>query len=84
MTLEKQYAAAVERLPQMSVIVIPETEQDDEERATFVPIEPGDPFIEALRTAREIGAQLDFLDTQNIRSGSHVQGLYADPYVARA
>ena len=47
----------------MSVIVIPDPE-DEEERATYIPIEPADPFIEALRLAAEIGAEVVFLERQ--------------------
>jgi hypothetical protein len=81
-SLEKQYAAAVERLPQMSVIVIPATGNDEEDQATFIPIEPADPFIEALRTAREIGAELVYLGP-DASIAAHIPGLYADSYVAQ-
>ncbi len=59
-TLEAAYARAVDRLPAMSVIVY--ADQGEEDTAVYVPVEPSDPFTEALRTAREIGAQVVFLD----------------------
>ncbi len=57
-SLEKEYLAALERLPQMSVILL----GDEEEKPVYTPVEPGDPFIEALRTGRELGAALVFLE----------------------
>ena len=58
--LEEVYEIAVARLPQMSVVVIPERE--DQERATYIPVEPADPFVEAVRSAHEIGAETLFLE----------------------
>lgn len=65
----------------MSVIAAPEADSNEDDRATFIPIEPGDPFIEALRTAREIGAQIVFLQP-GIFGDFHISGIYADPYAA--
>ncbi len=48
-TLQQQYVRAVARLPEMSVIFYPDA--DDPERAIYVPVEPADPFVEAIRTA---------------------------------
>ena len=59
-TLEKAYRKAVDRLPAMSVIFYSDPGQED--IAVYVPVEPADPFIEAIRTAREIDAQIVFLD----------------------
>src|SRR6185312_33952 len=50
-SLEQLYERAADRLPQMSVLVIPERE--DSERGTYIPVEPGDPFVEAIRSAKE-------------------------------
>jgi len=67
--LESAYRRALDRLPEMSVILCtPSTaESDDDDRPVYVPVEPADPFTEALRTAGEIGAQIIFLepDTQD-------------------
>ncbi len=43
-----------------------QSSEDQGDRAVYVPIEPADPFTEAVRTAEEIGAQVIFLepDTQ--------------------
>ena len=67
-SLENQYRASIQRMPQMSVIVIPEASTDEEERATYIPIEPGDPFIEALRTAGELDAEVLLLSPRVMRS----------------
>ena len=58
--LAPSYQRALARLPEMSVILYHDEDGDD--RAIFVPVEPCDPFVEALRTAEEIGAQVIFLE----------------------
>jgi len=77
--LERHYVAAVARLPQMSVIVMPEDDREGNENATYVPIEPGDAFVEALRTAIEIDAQVMFLEPESTEK-SETPGSYADAY----
>jgi hypothetical protein len=67
--LESAYRRALQRLPEMSVILCtPSTSESDDEddRPVYVPVEPADPFTEAVRTADEIGAEVIFLepDTQ--------------------
>ncbi len=64
--LGPSYARAVQRLPEMTVILYTAEAGDDDDRAVYVPVEPADPFTEALRTAEEIGAEVMFLepDTQ--------------------
>lgn len=56
-SLEDEYRRATERMPQMSVLLAGE-----EEEPVYIPVEPGDPFIEALRTAREMEADIIFLE----------------------
>src|SRR5271165_7194825 len=52
------YRRALERLPEMSVILyIPDTKEDDNP-ALYVPVEPADPFTEALRSAAELGSEV--------------------------
>ena len=83
-SLEGQYQAALERMPQMSVIVI--AEPDDgytEEKAVYIPVEPGDPFVEALRTAHEIGAELVFLEPAT-HEKPHINDMYPEPYAVEA
>ena len=57
-SLEKEYLAALERLPRMSVILL----GDEDEKPLYMPVEPGDAFMEALRTGHELGATLVFLE----------------------
>src|SRR5207248_9094078 len=51
-TLRDAYLRAVERLPEMSVILY--NDEQEEDRAVYVPVEPADPFTEAIRSGREI------------------------------
>src|SRR5947209_19617595 len=46
-TLQQAYLRAVSRLPEMSVIFY--QDDRDEDRAIYIPIEPADPFVEAIR-----------------------------------
>src|SRR5205823_5003463 len=62
-TLEDVYLEAVRRLPQISVIFYNDTSyrRDGEaEQAIYTPVEPADPFVEAIRTAQDIGATVVF------------------------
>ncbi len=77
--LERHYRDAVDRLPQMSVIVLPDG--DDEERASYLPLEPGDAFVEALRSALDISARVIFLEPAASEK-PHIGGTYADAYAA--
>ncbi len=83
---------AVERLPQISALMYPHRpegglpESDDDDALTYqmlyVPVEPCDPFIEAVRTAREIGAVVVFIEP-SIGDRPHVAGAYPDTYAVR-
>jgi hypothetical protein len=77
-TLREAYLRALERLPEMSVILYPE-ENREEDRAVYVPVEPADPFVEAMRTAREIGAELEFVEP-DLGERPHLPDRYPDPY----
>ncbi|MBV9269412.1 MAG: hypothetical protein JO061_24805, partial [Acidobacteriaceae bacterium] len=77
--LEKQYRTALDRMPRMSVIVIPDSNASDEEQAAYIPVEPGDPFVEALRLAREIAAEVIFLEPPT-SARPHLVDMYPDPY----
>jgi hypothetical protein len=72
---------ALARLPQMSVILYTD-ESGDEERAVYVPIEPADPFVEALRTADDIGAEVIFLEP-DAAERPHLPDTYPDTYSIR-
>ncbi len=78
-SLEREYQAAVSRMPRMSVILIPEDTSENEEAATYIPVEPGDPFVEALRTAREIEAEIVYLEPAT-HEKPHVSAAYPDPH----
>src|SRR5260221_9794258 len=49
-TLRDAYLRAVERLPEMSLILY--NDEQEEDRAVYVPVEPADPFTEAIRSGR--------------------------------
>jgi hypothetical protein len=76
-TLEAAYLQAVARLPQMTVLVYPDAKS--EEQAIYVPVEPADPFTEALRTAGETGAEVLFADP-DLGERPHLPDQYPDPY----
>jgi hypothetical protein len=79
--LEKVYRRALARLPEMSVILYAQ-EEEDEDRAIYVPVEPADPFTEALRTAEEIGAEVMFLEPDSAER-PHLPDNYPDSYAIR-
>src|SRR5689334_8627886 len=60
-TLQQAWIRAIRRLPEISVLVYPE-ENAEEDQAIYVPVEPADPFTEAVRSALEIGAEVLFAD----------------------
>jgi hypothetical protein len=76
--LQQDWIRAVGRLPEMSLIFYPE---DDE--ATYVLVEPADPFTEAIRTGLEIGAEIVFADPE-AGDRPHLPDAYPDPYAIRA
>ena len=79
-TLQHSYLRAIDRLPEMSVIFYPDEEEED--RAVYVPVEPADPFVEAIRTALEIEAEILFADPDSGRR-PHLKDAYPDPYSIR-
>ena len=88
--LEHVYERALARLPQMSVILVPEGgpatnvySGEEEQRATSIPIEPCDPFVEALRTASEVGAKTMLLEPAT-HERPHLTGSYAEPYAVES
>ncbi len=74
------YTKALARLPEMSVILY--SDESDDERAIYVPVEPADSFTEALRTADEIGAEVIFLEPDSPER-PHVSDTYPDTYAVR-
>jgi|HigsolmetaAR201D_1030396.scaffolds.fasta_scaffold15171_1 hypothetical protein len=79
--LQDVYLEAIARLPQISVIVYPDP--SDEDRGIYVPVEPADPFTEAVRSATEIGARILFLEPSS-GERPHLPDHYPDPYALRA
>ncbi|MDQ1468738.1 MAG: hypothetical protein QOJ99_218 [Bryobacterales bacterium] len=86
-TLEGVYLEAVARLPQISVIFYNDTEyrprsgvrDADATPAVYVPVEPTDPFVEAIRTAQEIDAEIVFADPDSTER-PHIPDAYPDTY----
>jgi len=78
--LQPAYLQAVNRLPEMSVLLYPGGE--DQSQAIYIPVEPADPFTEAIRTAIEIGAEILFADP-GIGERPHLPDLYPDTYSIR-
>ena len=79
--LRPVWLRAVRRLPEISVILYPDGEDPDE--AVYVPVEPADPFTEAIRTALEIGAQVVFTDPDSGHR-PHLPDTYPDTYSLRS
>jgi hypothetical protein len=61
---EKAFQHAVARLPEVSALVYPDrlSEGAERETAIYFVVEPCDAFVEAYRTAREIGAEVVLID----------------------
>jgi hypothetical protein len=85
-SLEDLYRLALERLPQMSVIVVPDAitggssyGAEEEEQASYIPVEPCDPFIEALRTAAELDIPASLLEPAT-QERPHLPDTYPEPY----
>src|SRR5882757_7863882 len=80
-TLEEVYLDAIQRLPQISVIFYNDSsyQRDGEEQAVYVPVEPADPFVEAIRSAQEVGAQVVFADPDTSER-PHLPDTYPDSY----
>jgi hypothetical protein len=79
-TLRDAYLRAVARLPEISVILY--NDEQEESGAIYVPVEPADPFTEAIRTAREIGAEIVFADP-DAAERPHLPDDYPDSYALR-
>lgn len=83
--LEEVFRKAVARMPEMSAVVLavdrPAGGDEDEAAATYIPVEPGDPFIEALRTATEIEAEILLLEPPT-HTRPHLADSYPDSYTA--
>ena len=69
------------RLPEMSLIFYPD-EAAAAIKRVYVPVEPADPFTEAIRTAVEIDAEIVFADPE-VGNRPHLKDAYPDPYALR-
>ena len=78
--LEDVYLQALARLPEISVILYPDPQ--DDERGIYVPVEPCDPFTEAVRTGLEIDAEVIFIEP-DLGDRPHLPDAYPDPYSIR-
>ncbi len=79
-TLRDAYLRTVERLPEMSVILYDDEQEDG--RGIYVPVEPADPFTEAVRSGIEIGAEIVFADP-DAGERPHLPDAYPDSYALR-
>jgi hypothetical protein len=77
-TLGTSFLSAVERLPELSIILY----SMKREEMVYVPVEITDPFVEAIRTAQEIGAEVFFVDP-DVGDRPHLNDLYPDSYATR-
>ena len=81
--LEPAYKRALLRLPEMSVILCTtSSSESDDDRPVYVPVEPADPFTEALRTAEEIGAEVIFLEPDT-QERPHLHDTCPDTYAVQ-
>lgn len=80
-TLQDAWVRAVGRLPEMSLIFYPD-ETGGDDQAVYVPVEPADPFTEAVRTGLEVGAEIVFADP-DAGTRPHLKDAYPDPYAIR-
>src|SRR6202035_2745133 len=79
-SLEDSYLQALARMPEMSVILYPDPQ--DDERGIYVPVEPCDPFTEAVRAGLEVDAEVLFIEPDS-GDRPHLPDLYPDPYSIR-
>ena len=76
LALRDFYQQALLRMPQMSGILLSAGSSfDDEDQLTYIPVEPADPFVEALRTAQELGSEVIFLEPP-AHEKPHIWGHY--------
>lgn len=80
-TLQAAWMRSVARLPEMSLIFYPDETRGDDQ-AIYVPVEPADPFTEAIRTGLEIGAEIVFADPDS-GERPHLKDAYPDSYAVR-
>ena len=77
---EAAWRRAIDRLPEITVLLYEDGR--DEDQAIYVPVEPADPFTEAVRTASELGFPVLFIEP-DVTQRPHVADAYPDPYAIR-
>jgi hypothetical protein len=75
-TLADAFTRAVARLPRLSVALYPVKNE-----RVYLPVEVTDPLVEAVRTAGEIGARVEFVEP-DLGAGPSYRQVYPDPYAA--
>lgn len=70
---------AVNRLPFLSLVL----SEEGDAAESFLPVEPHDPIIEALRTARELGIPVELIDL-DVDRYPRVPEAIPDPYAVRS
>ena len=79
-----QYLRAMRRLPEISVIFYPDEASDAQTAgAVYVPVEPADPFVEAIRTRSGNRRRIVFADPDS-GERPHLPDAYPDTYSIRA
>ena len=80
--LETEYLSAVARLPEMSAIswCWADSALGEETDPSYLVVEPCDPFIEAVRSARQVGAEVVFLLDERPAAGSEPPVGFAEPF----
>ncbi len=78
--LEEAYLEAAARLPEISVILY--EDESAPGSAVYLPVEPSDPFVEAVRTGLEMGVPVVFLEA-GAATRPHLAAPYPDPYAIR-
>ncbi len=79
-SLRSHYMRAIARFPEISIIKL--RDPVDSSQWVYIPVEPTDPFVEALRTAQELGIPIEFLEP-NWGDRPHVGDAYPDTYVVQ-
>ncbi len=77
-SLTQVVSRAIARLPQLSVVVFPSGEGE----TIYLPIEPIDPGVEALRSGLELGAKVALVDL-DVEGYADYRDLVPDPYAVR-
>lgn len=79
-SIESSFLKAIDRLPELTAVVYPDPVAGDE--SIYIVVEPCDPFVEAIRSAREVGAEILFIDPA-VGERPHLPDDYPDPYAIR-